>query len=62
VAIFADGVSQVELTEPMKALENEGATVEVVSPHQGEIEGKNHDWKGDKIKVDVMLDQVRPAR
>jgi protease I len=62
VAILAtDGVEQVELTEPMKALKNAGATVEVVSPHGGQIQGMNHHEKGDKIKVDRVLPQARPA-
>jgi deglycase len=62
VAILAtDGVEQVELTEPMKALENAGAAVEVVAPHGGQIQGMNHHEKGDKIKVDRVLAEARPA-
>ncbi len=61
VAILAtDGFEQVELTEPMKALKNEGAAVEIVAPHGGEIQGMNHRDKGDKIKVDRTLDEARP--
>jgi protease I len=60
VAILAtDGFEQVELTEPLKALKNEGAQVEVVAPHGGEIQGFNHLDKGDKIKVDRTLDGAR---
>jgi protease I len=62
VAILAtDGVEQIELTEPMKALRDEGAIVEVVSPRRGEIQAMNHAEKGDRISVDVMLDEARPA-
>jgi protease I len=61
IAILAtDGFEQVELTEPMKALKNAGATVEVVAPHDGEIQGMNHHDKGDKIKVDRTLEQAKP--
>ncbi len=61
IAILAtDGVEQVELTEPMKALKNEGAQVEIVAPHDGEIQGFNHLDKGDKMKVDRALDEARP--
>ena len=50
--LAADGFEQVELTEPMKALKDAGATVEIVSPKQGEIQGFNHFDKGDAFKVD----------
>jgi protease I len=60
VAILAtDGFEQVELTEPLKALKQEGAQVDVVSPHGGEIQGFKHLEKGDKVKVDRTLDDVR---
>jgi protease I len=61
VAILAtDGFEQVELTEPMNALTNEGAQVEVVSPRGGEIQGMKHRDTGDKVKVDRTLDDARP--
>ena len=62
IAILAtDGFEQVELIEPKKALEDAGATTEIISPGSGEIKGWNfRDW-GDKVKVDKTLDQVRPA-
>jgi protease I len=60
VAILAtDGFEQVELTEPKKALEQAGATTEVVSPKSGEIKAwKFTEW-GDKVKVDKTLDQAK---
>ncbi|MGI8961631.1 MAG: type 1 glutamine amidotransferase domain-containing protein [Bryobacteraceae bacterium] len=56
VAILAtDGVEQVELLEPKKALEAAGATTDVISPKGGKIKGWNHtDW-GQEIPVDVNL-------
>jgi protease I len=61
VAILAtDGVEQVELTSPREALRAAGATVTVVSPKRGEIQGMNHDQKGDKIGVDAELSGVKP--
>jgi protease I len=61
VAILAtDGFEQSELTQPLQALKAEGAQVEVVSPHGGEIQGMKHHEKGDKIKVDRELAQARP--
>jgi len=60
VAILAtDGVEQVELTEPRKALDDAGATTTVVSPKSGTIKGWQHDHWGDQIKVDLPLDQAR---
>lgn len=63
VAVLAtDGVEQVELTEPVKALKQAGAEVVVVSPKRGEIQGMNHHDKGDKLKVNATLDEVTPDR
>lgn len=60
VAILAtDGVEQVELVEPRKALDAAGATTRLVSLQAGEIQGFNHHDKGDKIPVDLTLDQAR---
>jgi len=62
IAVLAtDGFEQVELTEPVKALRAEGATVTVVSLKAGEIQGMNHHEKGDKIKVDLELAKADPA-
>src|SRR5690554_2307761 len=56
VAILAtDGVEQVELTEPRKAVEEAGATVRLLSIKEGEIQGMNHDEPGDKLKVDGLV-------
>jgi len=63
VAILAtDGVEQVELLKPAEALRQAGATVHVVSPKSGEIQGFNHIDKGDSIPVDVTLDKAAPKR
>ena len=60
VAILAtDGVEQVELTEPRKAVEAAGATVRLLSLKPGEIQGMNHDQKGDKLPVDSVVADAR---
>jgi protease I len=60
VAILAtDGFEQVELTQPLQALRSEGAQVEIVAPHGGEIQGFKHLDKADKMKVDRTLDDAR---
>jgi intracellular protease, PfpI family len=61
VAILAtDGVEQVELTEPRKALDAAGANTRVVSPKSGSIKGWNHTEWGEQIPVDVPLDRASP--
>jgi protease I len=63
VAVVAtDGFEQVELTEPVKALKDAGATVHVVAPKSGQIQGWNHHDKADKVPVDVALDGADPNR
>lgn len=57
--LVADGFEQVELTEPRKALEEAGATVQIVSPADGEVQGWNHDDKADKFPVDMALSRAR---
>lgn len=60
VAILAtDGVEQVELTEPRKALDAAGAHTVVVSPKSGSIKGWDHDHWGESIGVDQALDTAR---
>lgn len=50
--LAADGFEQVELTKPWEAIQEAGATVELVSIRPGEIQGVHHDKKGEKFKVD----------
>ena len=53
IAILAtNGVEQVELREPQKALRDAGAEVTVVSQKPGTIQGMNHAEKADSIPVD----------
>ena len=60
VAILAtDGVEQVELTEPRKALDEAGAKTQLVSPKRGKIKAWQHDHWGDELKVDLPLDDAR---
>ena len=61
VAILTEvGFEQSELEEPKKALEEAGATVEVISPHRGTVRGWNqNDW-GEEVKVDIPLDEADP--
>ena len=59
VAILAaDMFERVELEEPRKALEDAGATTEVVSIHDGEIKGFDHFDPATTIKVDKTVEEV----
>lgn len=59
VAILAtNGFEQSELFEPLKALKNEGAEVDIVSLESGDIKAwKDGDW-GESIAVDKTIDEV----
>jgi protease I len=60
VAFLAtDMVEQVELTEPWNAVEAEGATPELVSLEEGEIQGFNHYDKADTFRVDRTVEEAR---
>ncbi len=62
VAILAtDGVEQVELIEPRKALDAAGAVTHLISPKEGSIQGMNHDEKADMLPVDRPLSEVRAS-
>jgi protease I len=57
--LVADGFEQAELIEPRKALDDAGATTQVVSPAKDQVKGWNHtDW-GNQIPVDVPLDSAK---
>jgi protease I len=61
IAILAtDGVEQVEMTEPRKALDAAGAKTELVSPAKGKLQAWKHFEKGDQFPVDVTLDAADP--
>jgi protease I len=59
VAILAtDGFEQSELLDPRRALDQAGASTEVVSLRSGEIKGWNHKEWGETIAVDKTVDSV----
>jgi protease I len=60
IAIIAtDGVEQVELEQPREAVEEAGASTELLSPQSGEIQAMNSDIEpADKFSVDKALSDV----
>jgi protease I len=60
--LAADGVEQVELTEPWKAVESAGATAKLISVSDGEIQGFNHLDKADTFSVDQTAGEADPSQ
>ena len=59
--LAADGVEQVELEEPRRAVQEAGGEVELLSIHSGEIQAMNSDInKGDTFEVDREVSDASP--
>lgn len=54
--LATDGVEQIELTEPWKAVERAGGSPVLVAPSSGTIQGFDHLAPADELPVDVALD------
>jgi protease I len=61
IVVAPEGVEQVELTEPWKAVESEGGKPELVSTEPGEIQAFNHLDKADTFPVDRTVDDASPS-
>ena len=61
--LMTDGVEQVEYTGPRSFLEGQGAQVILISPKAaGEaVQGMNHDAMGDQFRVEMNVNDARPA-
>ena len=59
--VAPEGVEQVELVEPWKAVERAGGTPELVSTEPGEIQAFHHLDKGDTFPVDRTVDEASPG-
>jgi protease I len=55
-----EGVEQVELTEPWKALERAGAEPELLSTKRGKVQAFNHLDKADTFPVDKVVSEADP--
>jgi protease I len=53
--VATDGVEQIELTEPWKAVEEAGGSPELIAPEDGKIQGVEHLDKGDEFDVDTPI-------
>jgi protease I len=59
--VAPEGTEQVELTEPWKAVENEGGTPELISTDEGRIQAFNHLDKGSTFPVDRTVSEAAPS-
>jgi protease I len=61
VAILTEnGFEEVELTSPMNALEQAGATVHIISPQKEKVKAWNHDHWSIELPVDKNLSDANP--
>ncbi len=62
ILIAPVGTEEVEFTQPKQAVENAGATVEVISFESGEAQTMNQDVdKGKKFPMDKVVTDVPPG-
>jgi protease I len=59
--LATDGVEQVELTEPWRAVEEAGAEPELLSVKKKDIQGFEHHDKGGTFKVDKLVSAADPT-
>jgi protease I len=56
-----EGVEQVELVEPMEAVREAGAEVELLAPEAGEVQAFNHLDKADSFAVDRPVGEANAS-
>src|SRR2546426_9660669 len=56
-----EGVEQVELTDPWKAIRAAGGDPELIAPEPGQIQAFNHLDKGDRFDLDKTVDEADPS-
>lgn len=59
--VAGEGIEQVELTEPWKAVERAGGTPKLVSPQAGKVQAFHHLDKADTFDVDLTVGEADPA-
>ena len=59
--VATDGFEESELLVPRKTLQKAGATVEVIGPREGNIQGMRHHRKGKAVAIDRPIDVVDAA-
>ena len=57
--VAPEGVEQVELTEPWKAVQEAGGTPQLISPSAGKVQAFNHLDKADTFEVDQPVSEAK---
>ena len=60
--VATEGIEQVELTEPWKAVEDAGGRPVLVAPEAGEVQAFDHLDKADTFPVDLTVDRADVGR
>jgi protease I len=60
--LVTDGFEQAELVEPVKALRDAGAVVDIISQNRGPVQGFKHDEKAERVSADLSFDDAQPDR
>jgi protease I len=60
--VAGEGIEQVELTEPWKAVEEAGGTPRLLSPKPGTVQAFHHLDKADTFPVDTPVPEADPGR
>jgi protease I len=55
-----EGIEQIELTEPWRAVQAAGGRPELIAPSAGTAQAFNHLDKGDRFDVDATTDEIDP--
>jgi protease I len=61
ILVANEGIEQVELVEPRKALGEAGAETHLIAPESGEAQAFNHLDKADRFPVDVTVADANPG-
>ncbi len=59
--VASEGIEQIELTDPWKAVTDDGHEAVLVSPKSGTVQMFNHLDKGDTRPVDVTVAETSPS-
>jgi protease I len=58
-AVATEGIEQVELTEPWRAVEEAGGTAKLLAPESGKVQAFEHLDKADTFEVDGTFEHAR---
>lgn len=57
-----EGVEEIELTDPWKAVQDAGGIPKLIAPESGEVQAFNHFDKSSTYHVDETLEDADPDR